>query len=77
MGKRNVSIAYLEDIDTLFIHFESKEGYYDAIPGDDRVQARYDEDGRVTGLMIEGLRDIRDWLDVELIDAGVGAAGRA
>ena len=39
MGKRNVSISYLEDIDTLFIHFESKAGYYDTIPGNDRVQA--------------------------------------
>ena len=47
MGKRNVSISYLADIDTLYVHFESKVGFYDAIPGDDHVQARYDEDGKV------------------------------
>ena len=76
MGKMNVSISYLEDVDTLFIHFESQAGYYDAIPGDERVQARYDQNGRVTGLMIEGLRDIRDWLDVELADISVEAVGR-
>jgi uncharacterized protein YuzE len=69
MGKKHVSISYLADIDTLFIHFESKAGYYDALPDDDRVQARYDENGRVIGLMVEGLRDVQGWLDVELADA--------
>ena len=59
MGKRNVSISYLADIDTLYVHFESKAGFYDAIPGDDHVQARYDEDGKVIGFMVEGLKDIQ------------------
>ena len=69
MGKRSLSISYLEDADTLFIHFESKAGYYDALPGDDHVQTRYDETGKVIGFMVEGLSDIEGWLDVELADA--------
>ena len=68
MGKRSVSVSYLADVDTLFIHFESKLGYYDSIPDDDRVQARYDETGAVIGFMIEGLSDVRGWLDIELAD---------
>ena len=73
MGKRNVSISYLADVDTLFVHFESKEGYYDSLSDDDRVQVRYDQDGRVIGFMIEGLTDVQGWLDVELADARVEA----
>ena len=76
MGKRNVSISYLADIDTLYVHFESKVGFYDAIPGDDHVQARYDEDGKVIGFMVEGLKDIQGWLDIELADAAVEATRR-
>ncbi len=73
MGWENVSISYLADADTLFIHFESKEGYYDSISDDDRVQVRYDRDGRVIGFMIEGLKEVQGWLDVELADAKVEA----
>ena len=73
MGKRNVSISYLADVDTLFVHFESKEGYYDSISDDDRVQVRYDRDGKVIGFMVEGLKDVHGWLDVELADAKVEA----
>ena len=73
MGWENVSISYLADVDTLFIHFESKEGYYDSISDDDRVQVRYDRDGRVIGFMIEGLKGVQGWLDVELTDAKVEA----
>lgn len=73
MGKRNVSISYLADVDTLFVHFEAKEGYYDSISDDDRVQVRYDQDGRVIGFMVEGLKDVEGWLDVELTDARVEA----
>jgi uncharacterized protein YuzE len=76
MGKRNVSISYLADIDTLYVHFESKAGFYDTIPGDDHVQARYDEDGKVVGFMVEGLKDIEGWLDIELADAVVEATRR-
>ena len=73
MGKRNVSISYLADVDTLFVHFEAKEGYYDSISDDDRVQVRYDRDGRVIGFMVEGLKNVQGWLDVELADAKVEA----
>ncbi len=73
MGERNVSISYLADVDTLFIHFESKEGYYDSVSDDDRVQVRYDRDGRAIGFMIEGLKEVQGWLDVELSDAKVEA----
>ena len=68
-----MSISYLADIDTLFVHFESKEGYYDSTSDDDRVQVRYDRDGRVIGFMVEGLKDVQGWLDVELVDAKVEA----
>ncbi len=73
MGERNVSISYLADVDTLFIHFESKEGYYDSVSDDDRVQVRYDRDGRAIGFMIEGLKEVQGWLDVELSDVKVEA----
>ena len=33
-----MSISYLADVDTLFVHFESRAGYYDSISDDDRVQ---------------------------------------
>ena len=68
MGKRSLSISYLADTDTLFIHFESKAGYYDTLSGDDHVQVRYDESGKVIGLMVEDLSDIEGWLNVELAD---------
>ena len=73
MGKTNVSVSYLADVDTLFVHFESGAGYYDAIAGDSRVQGRYDEDGKVTGFMVEGLRDVGGWLDFELADIAAEA----
>lgn len=73
MGKTNARVSYLADIDTLFVHLGSEAGYYDAIAGDDRVQARYDEDGRVVGFMVEGLKDLGGWLRFELTDIGVGA----
>lgn len=73
MTPTSASISYLADIDTLFVHFESKEGYYDSISDDDRVQVRYYQDGRVIGFMIEGLNDVEGWLDVELADAKMEA----
>ena len=74
MGRTNVSVSYLADIDTLFVHLESEAGYYDAVPGDDRVQARHDENGRVIGFMVEGLKDVQGWLNFELTDVAVKAA---
>ena len=50
-----------------------KAGYYDSISDDDRVQVRYDRDGRAIGFMVEGLKDVQGWLDVELVDAKVEA----
>ena len=73
MRQANVSISYLADVDTLFVHFESRAGYYDSISDDDRVQIRYDRDGRAIGFMVEGLKDVQGWLDVELVDAKVEA----
>jgi ketol-acid reductoisomerase len=40
------------------------------------AQARYDEDGKVVGFMVEGLKDIEGWLDIELADAVVEATRR-
>lgn len=68
MAKRRISVSYLEDIDTLFVHFELKAGFYDLISNDDRVWARYDENGKVIGFMIDGLKDLKDWRDFELAD---------
>lgn len=69
MAKRQISVSYLEDIDTLFVHFELKAGFYDLISeDDDRIWARYDENGKVIGFMIDGLKDIKAWRDFELSD---------
>ena len=73
MRQANVSISYLAEVDTLYVHFESKAGYYDSISDNDRVQVRYDRNGRAIGFMIEGLKDVQGWLDVELVDAKVEA----
>ena len=64
MEKRNVSVSYLAYADTLFVHFESKAGYYDSISDNDRVQVRHDRNGRAIGFMIEGLKDgwMLSWL---------------
>lgn len=69
MAKRQISVSYIEDIDTLFVHFEPKAGFYDLISeDDDRIWARYDENGKVIGFMIDGLKDLKDWRDFELSD---------
>lgn len=69
MAKRQVSVSYLEDIDTLFVHFELKAGFYDLISeDDDRIWARYDENGKVIGFMIDGLKDLKDLRGFELSD---------
>ena len=64
-----MSVSYLEDIDTLFVHFELKAGFYDLISeDDDHIWARYDENGKVIGFMIDGLKDLKDLRGVELAD---------
>ena len=76
MAKTQMSVSYLEDIDTLFVHFELKAGFYDLISeDDDRIWARYDENGKVIGFMIDGLKDLKDLRDFELADVCVEAAG--
>ncbi len=66
MGTRKLRISYLADIDTLFVHFESKLGFYGGIPEDARISPRYDTEGKLIGFMIEGLREFEDWADIEL-----------
>lgn len=66
MGTRKLSVSYLSSIDTLFVHFETKPGFYDFLDDDERVSARYDVEGRLIGFMIEGLREFEDWTDFEL-----------
>lgn len=69
-----MSVSYLEDIDTLFVNFELKAGFYDLISeDDDRIWARYDENGKVIGFMIDGLKDLKDWRDFELADIDIEA----
>ena len=59
MGTRKLSVSYLADIDTLFVHFESKIGFYSPMDDDDRISARYDIEGNLIRFMIEGLPGIR------------------
>lgn len=66
MGTRKLSVSYLSSIDTLFVHFEAKPGYYDFLDEDERVYARYDVEGNLIGFMIEGLREFEEWTDFEL-----------
>ena len=66
MGTRRLSISYLSDIDTLFVHFEAKPGFYDYLDDDERISARYDDEGNLIGFMIEGLREFEAWTDFDL-----------
>ena len=71
MGTRKLSVSYLADIDTLFVHFESKIGFYSPMDDDDRISARYDIEGNLIGFMIEGLREFEAWTDFELPEIDV------
>ena len=69
MGTKRVSVCYHSSIDTLFVHFESKAGYYGhPVFDDEYVQPRYDDDGNLIGFLIEGARELTkgEWHDVEL-----------
>ena len=66
MGTRKLSVSYLADIDTLFVHFESKIGFYSPLDADDRISARYDTEGNLIGFMIEGLSEFESWSDLDL-----------
>lgn len=76
MGTRKLSVSYLSSIDTLFVHFETKPGFYDFLDDDERVSARYDVEGRLIGFMIEGLREFEDWTDFELPETDLEQAER-
>lgn len=76
MGTRKLSVSYLADIDTLFVHFESKIGFYSSLDEDDRISGRYDAEGNLIGLMIEGLREFEAWTDFELPEIDVEQAER-
>ena len=76
MGTRKLSVSYLSDIDTLFVHFESKPGFYDLLDDDERVSARYDVEGNLIGFMIEGLREFEAWADFELPEVDIEQAER-
>ena len=77
MGTRKLSVSYLSDIDTLFVHFESKPGYYGFLDEDERVSGRYDAEGNLIGFMIEGLREFEFWTDFELPEVDEEQAARA
>ena len=66
MGTRKLSVSYLADIDTLFVHFESKIGFYSPLDENDRISARYDTEGNLIGFMIEGLREFEAWSELNL-----------
>ncbi len=76
MGTRKLSVSYLSDIDTLFVHFETKPGFYDFLDEDERVSAKYDNEGKLIGFMIEGLREFEAWTDFELPEMDVDQAER-
>ena len=76
MGTRKLSVSYLSDIDTLFVHFEAKPGFYDLLDEDKRVSARYDVEGNLIGFMIEGLREFEAWADFELPEVDIEQAER-
>ena len=70
MGTRKVSVCYHASIDTLFVSFGSKSGYYGhPVFDDEYVQPRYDGEGNLTGFLIEGARELsksKEWHDVDL-----------
>ena len=77
MGTRKLKVSYLSDIDTLFVHFETKPGYYDFLDEDERVYARYDVEGNLIGFMIEGLRGFEAWSELNLPEIDEEQAARA
>ena len=76
MGTRKLKVSYLADIDMLFVHFESKVGFYSPLDEDDRISARYDDAGNLIGFMIEGLREFEEWTDFELPEVDEEQAAR-
>ena len=59
MGKRDVNVWWDAQSDFLSVTFDSKDGYM-VETTDDRVMAKVDEHGNITGLHILGLSTIED-----------------
>lgn len=76
MGTRKLRVSYLADIDTLFVHFESKIGFYSPLDEDDRISARYDDEGNLIGFMVEGLREFEAWSNLNLPEIDTEQAER-
>ena len=76
MGTKELRVSYLADIDTLFVHFESRIGFYSPLDEDDRISARYDDEGNLIGFMIEGLREFEAWSDLNLPETDTGQVER-
>ena len=67
MGTRKVGVCYHAGIDMIEVFFDAPGGYYGhPVFDDEYVQPRYDEDGNLTGFMIEGARNLKEWHDVDL-----------
>ena len=59
MGKRDVNVWWDAESDFLSVTFDGKDGFM-VETTDDRVMAKVDEDGNITGLHILGLSTIED-----------------
>ena len=62
MGKRDVNVWWDAESDFLSVTFDGKDGYM-VETTDDRVMAKVDEDGNITGMHILGLSTIEDMSD--------------
>ena len=59
MGKRDVNVWWDAQSDFLSVTFDGKDGYM-VETTDDRIMAKVDEHGNITGLHILGLSTIED-----------------
>ena len=62
MGKRDVKVWWDAESDFLSVSFDGKDGFM-VETTDDRVMAKVDEHGNITGLHILGLSTIEDMSD--------------
>ncbi len=62
MGKRDVKVWWDAGSDFLSVTFDGKDGFM-VETTDDRVMAKVDEHGNITGLHILGLSTIEDMSD--------------
>ena len=59
MGKREVKVWWDAESDFLSVTFDGEDGFM-VETTDDRIMAKVDEDGNITGLHILGLSTIED-----------------